>query len=269
MPNLSISRAWEETTSFVARETRLLVPLALALLFLPSVIAALAAPRGRVDLDGSPLNISLFVAQLLLGLVGQVAIARLALGHREPLGQVIGHSAKRLPALLGAAVIVMLPLSIALVATMGGATAITRQGSGASPVAALLLLLALTILVVALIIVMARFLLATAIASVEPGGPLHILKRAFDLTRGQVLRLIGAALLFLVGGGVATIALTSVVGLLVTLALGKPEPWSVAALLLGLAESAGQALFATLFTVCFARLYAQRAAVPGVPSSGI
>lgn len=269
MPNLSISRAWEETTSFAARETRLLVPLALALLFLPSVISALAAPRGWAAVDGSPVNMTVFVVQFLLGLVGQIAIARLALGHREPLGQVIGHSAKRLPALLGAAVIVMLPLSIALVATMSGAAVVTRQGTNASPVAAMLLLLVLTILVVALIIVMARFLLVTGVVAVEPGGPLRILKRGFDLTRGQVLRLVGAALLFLIGGGVAIIALTSVIGLAVALTLGKPEPWTVAALLIALAGSGGQALFATLFTVCFARLYAQRAAVEGVPSNAI
>lgn len=269
MPNLSISKAWEETAAFIQRETRLLVPLALALLFLPSVLVALAAPRGKADLDGSPLNIALFLIELLAGVVGQIAIARLALGHREPLGEIIGHSARRLPALLGAALLVMLPLSFALAAALGAAGVVTQKGSAANPVAGTLLLLAMIVLLVALIIVVTRFLLTTAAAAVEPGGPIRLIKRGFELTRGQVLRLLGTALLFVIGGGIATIALASIVGLGVMLTLGKPEPWTVAALLIALAGSAAQALFATLFTTCFARLYAQRTAVAGVPSSAI
>ncbi|MEO6247370.1 MAG: hypothetical protein ABIO85_02130 [Sphingomicrobium sp.] len=270
MPNLSISRAWEETTAFVAREARLLVPLALALLFLPGVITGLAAPRGQQDLNGSTLNMLLFFAEVLIGVIGQIAIARLALGHREPLGQVIGHAALRLPALLGSALIIILPLSLALFAAMGAAGAITTQGNSANPLAAMLLLLAMTILLVALIIIIARCLLNTAIAAVERGGPIQILKRGFAMTRGQVLRLIGALLLFAIGGGIAIVALTSVVGLGVTLTLGKPEPWTVAALLIALAGAAAQALLGTLFTICFARLYAQRAeGAAGVPSTAI
>lgn len=268
MPNLSISKAWEETTQFVAREARLLIPLALALLFLPSVIGGLAAPGGQADLKDSPLNAGLFFVEVLIGVVGQIAIARLALGHRERLGEVIRHAAMRLPALLGSALIVILPLSLALGVAMGGAGAVVKQGSAANPVAALLLLLVLTVLLVALIIIGARCLLNTAVAAVEPGGPVRILKRGFALTRGQVLRLLGAALLFAIGGVVAIVALTSVVGLGVTLALGKPEPWTVAALLIALAGGAAQAVLGTLFTICFARLYAQRTADVGPPSSG-
>ena len=269
MPKLSVSQAWDETVAFVTRETRLLVPLALALLFLPSVITSLAAPGGRADMNDSPLNLGLFFLELVVGLVGQIAIARLALGHREPLGTIIGHAARRTPALLGAAFVVMFPLAMAFGATIGGAGSITRQGSSANPVAAMLLLLAITLLLVALVIVLARFLLTTAAAAVEPGGPLRLLRRAFELTRGHALRLLGTALLFLIGGGVAVVAVTSVVGLGATLVLGKPEAWSVAALVIAVTAAGAQAVLGTLFTVCFARLYAQRIAGAEVPSNGI
>jgi hypothetical protein len=269
LTKLSISRAWEETTAFVASETRLLVPLALALLFLPGVIAGLAAPRGQADLNDSPALLLLFFAEVLIGVIGQIAIARLALGHRETLGEALRHAVLRLPALVGSALLVILPISLALGMAMGAAGAVVKGGSNANPILALLLLLVLTVLLVALIIVGSRCLLNTAIAAVEPGGALYILKRGFALTRGQVLRLLGAALLFAIGGAVAIVALTSVVGLGVTLALGKPEPWTVAALLIAVAGAAAQAVLGTLFTICFARLYAQRATEAGVPSSGI
>ncbi|GAC1575600.1 MAG: hypothetical protein NVS3B5_06720 [Sphingomicrobium sp.] len=250
------------------RETRLLVPLALALMFLPSVISGLAAPRGQADLNDSPTLLLLFFAEVLIGVIGQIAIARLALGHRETLGEVIRHATLRLPALLGSALIVILPLSLGFGIALGAAGGLVAKGSGANPVAATLLLLVLVILLVALIIVGVRCLFNTALAAVEAGGPVRILKRGFALTRGQVLRLLGVALLFAIGGAVVIIALTSVVGVGVTLAFGKPEPWTVAALLIAVAGAAAQAVLATLFTICFARLYAQRAAESGVPSSG-
>jgi hypothetical protein len=244
---LSISRAWDDTSGFIARETKLIVPIALALLFLPGVIAALAAPVKRGEQPGGTFLLLLF-AQILIGLVGQIAIARLALGEREPVGAAIRHAAMRVPALFGSVLIPMLP--IAIVATLLGGTA------------------TVVVTMVATIIVGVRCLLNTAIAAAEPGGPVLILKRAFAITRGQVLRLLGAALLLGLGGLVVIVALDSVVGLVVKLAFDKPAPWSVAALLIALVGAAAQAAFSVVFTVFFARAYSQLASgEPGVPSS--
>ena len=264
---LSISRAWDDTSGFIARETKLIVPIALALLFLPGVIAALAAPMKRGEQPGGTFLL-LLMAQILIGLVGQIAIARLALGEREPVGTAIRHAAMRVPALLGSVLIPMVP--IVIVATLlGGATvAVAKPGAGISPIVGLLVLLALVVTMVATIIVGVRCLLNTAIAAAEPGGPVLILSRAFAITRGQVLRLLGAALLLGLGGLVVIVALDSVVGLVVKLAFDKPAPWSVAALLIALVGAAAQAAFSVVFTVFFARAYSQLASgEPGVPSS--
>lgn len=266
---LSVSKAWEETTAFLERETRLLVPLALALLFLPGVVAGLAAPLRTAGTQESGIYAGLLLLQLLVSLVGQLAISRLALGHREQLGDSLRHGMRRAPALIGASAIAVLPLALGsgLVLAMvravspAGETTVTRPGL------TLLLLLLLTALLIALLVVGVRCLLNNAIASVEPGGPVRILKRGFALTKGSAWRLFGAAVLFLVGGSIAIFALTSVVGLLVTFLLGRPEPWSVAALILAVVGAAGQAALATVFSVLFARLYGQRAAQAGVPST--
>ena len=265
MARLSISNAWQETSAFLARETRLLVPLALALLFLPGVIAGLAAPNGRpTDMEASGTFLLLFFLEVLIGAIAQLAIARLALGHREQLGESIRHAAMRLPAYVGALLIVGLPLSFLLGAAIAVARGLVK---GVSPGLALVVLIVIILLSAALIIAAVRCLLNTAIASVEPGGPLRLLKRGFALTRGQALRLLGAALLFLIGGGIATVALTSAVGAIVLLALGPPQPWTVAALLVAIVGAAAQAAFGVVFTVFFARVYAQRVAEPSVPSS--
>lgn len=255
---LSISKAWEETAAFASRETRLLVPIALALLFLPGVVAGLVGPVRSNETPTTSFLLLLF-AELLIGVIGQIAIARLTLGHREPVGEAIRDAALRLPALVGSVFLIALPLSFAILFVGGVAVAMAKSGGG-QPFMAILVTLGLTVLIVAALILGLRCLLNTAIAAVEPGGPVRLLKRGFALTRGHVLKLLGAALLLAIGGGVAIVALTSIMGLGVRLALGDPEPWTVAALLVAVVGAAAQAVFSVLFTVFFARVYAQLAA---------
>ena len=267
---LSISKAWEETTAFAGRETRLIVPIALALLFLPAVIVGFVAPTNRSDAPSTAFLLLLF-AEVLIGVVGQIAIARLALGHREPVGEALRHGALRLPALIRSVFIVAVPLSLGVIILGGAAAAIAKTG-GTQPLLAIVVVVLLLALFIVAIVIGLRCLLNTAIAAVESGGPVRVLKRGFALTRGNVLRLLGAVLLLAVGGGVAIVALTSVTGLGVRLSLGPAEPLTVAALILALVGGATQALFSVIFTIFFARLYAQLAAGEAVavslPSSG-
>lgn len=265
---LSISKAWEETAAFVSRETRLVVPIALALLFLPGVIAGLAGPVRRGEVPSTSFLLLLF-AELLIGVIGQIAIARLVLGHREPVGEAIRHAVMRLPALVGSVFLIALPLSFAILVVGGGAAAMAKTGGG-KPVMAILITLLLVVLMVAALILGLRCLLNTAIAAVEAGGAVRLLKRGFALTRGHVVKLLGAALLLAIGGGVAIVALTSITGLGVRLAFGDPEPWTVAALIVAVVGAVAQAAFSVVFTVFFARVYAQLAAgEASVPRSAI
>ncbi len=263
---LSVSQAWDETRAFVVHEARVLAPLGLALLFLPAAMAGLAAPAERgATPTASQVYLAFIALQVLIGIVGQIAISRLALGHRERIGDSIGHAVRRMPAYVGAALLFAVPVSIALALVMTAATAVSKAGNqGLS----LLVLVLLTLMIVGLLILFARFSLSTAIASVEGGGPVTILKRGLTVTRGQVLRLLGTAMLFLIGGGLAVYAVTVAFGSLVTLLLGPPEPLTVSLLLIAVARAAVQAAVGVVFTVLLARLYAQRVVAPGVPSSG-
>ena len=275
MTKLSISKAWEETTLFIARDARLLVPLALALIALPAIVFGLAAPDVTNEVAArSPGLMVVIMAEFLIGAVGQLAIARLALGHRERLGEAIRHGAARLPALIGGFLVVGVPMGATLAIVAGSASVVTKGGAGAGNAAiALVLLVIMTALFVATLIVLARCLLMLPLASVEAGGPIRLVRRSFAVSRGAVLRLLAAAVLFLVGGAVLLVAVRSVLGAVVIFGLGKPEAWTVSALLIALVDGVVQALIGTVFTVFTARLYAQRSgeagADTGLPSNAI
>lgn len=265
MAKLSISKAWDETAAFITRETRLLVPLALALLFLPPVIASFVAPRATPEELAKPgIFLVIILVQMLIGAVGQIAISRLALGYREQIGASLGLAARRLPAFIGSFVIVALPILFLLGMSAGLQRAFAVQGNSSGAIVFGVLTL---VFMVVMLVIFARFTLNTAIAAVEPGGPIVLAKRGFALTRGQALRLLGAALLILIGGSIATYALTIIVGSLVTLALGPPDPWTVSSLIIAVVGAAAQAALLVVFTVLFARLYAQRVSDLGLPSN--
>ena len=61
---------------------------------------------------------------------------------------------------------------------------------------------------------------------------------------------------------------SAVIGSVVSLALGRPEPWSVSLLLVALAAGLVQAAFITIYSAMLARITAQlvgdRASVPDV-----
>jgi len=265
---LSISKAWDETSAFVASEFRLLAPLALALLFLPGVVAELVTPPPKAGIvDASPVSLLLFFASAVLGVIGQLSVSRLALGHRERLGESIGHAARRAPAYIGAVMLFVLPFSLLLglfYTPMQAAVKSADRGM------ALIFSLATLVVLVAFIIAFSRFLLNGPVAAAESGGSVAILKRGLALTKGNVLRLLGAALLFIIGGEIASYAAEVSIGTVVKLLLGPPEPLTLPLLIIASATGAVQAAILTLFSVLFARLYAQRVALAsGVPNSGM
>lgn len=266
MAKLSISTAWDETSAFIGRETRLLLPLALAFLFLPPLIVSLSIPQvNPTDLSHSGLTLTVLLVQLLISGAGQIAIARLALGHRERLGETLGHAARRVLPYVASILLIAVPLSFVLLTAGTMSKVLVAKGNTTvGIVVSLLTILFFVLLLVAIV----RCTLNIAIAAVEPGGPIQIVKRGFALTKGQVWRLMGAVALVLIGGGIAVYAVSIIVGSVVTLLLGKPEPWTVSALLIAVAGTAVQAALITVFSVLCARIYAQRVTETGVPSSG-
>jgi hypothetical protein len=270
---LSISKAWEETRAIVARDGRLFVSVALALIALPETISGLIAPDGIMNLQQTQAWVAIVV--VVLGIVvlgGQLALIRLALGPSTSVGDALGHGLKRLPAYVLAALLVgvalflaAIPFAIALVASGVSTEAKTLP---ATPVVLIggLLYFAL------LIFVFVRMIMATPVASAESAGPIAIIRRSWELTSGYWWPLFGFLLLFFVGAIVLQLAVASAIGLVVLLALGQADAFSASALIIALVEAIVAAAVAVLLMTMLARIYVQLSgrseAHASVPSSG-
>src|SRR6478735_5108156 len=112
MAKLSISQAWDETREILARDGKLIAAVALALFVLPGIVLNMVVPRVPVAEMRDPLAWIVLVVVLLITLVGQLSIVRLALGPHIAVGEAIAHGARRLLPFLGAFFAWCVPLLI-------------------------------------------------------------------------------------------------------------------------------------------------------------
>jgi hypothetical protein len=249
--SLSVSTAWNETAAFARREARLLFPIAFLLLSLPAAILQAMAPvtaPGRLPEPGLWL---LFVpAVLASSLIGALAISRLALRPGEGAGAALTAGLRTLLRLLGAVLLVgfagaMLTMAAVLLAAIIAAPVF----SASSAIALLALILFFWV----------RLMLLTPAAAVEPLGPAQLIMRSWALTAGNFWRLLGFLLVAAIVSLVALMAAGAVGGIAVRLAVGQPQPGTLAMVLVFLVSALLQAAISGLFTAFVARLYAQMA----------
>jgi hypothetical protein len=266
MAALSISRAWDDTKAVLARDGRLISTVALALLLLPGSVLGVAVPTaitGTAPMDESIALPMMLVA--LIGLVGRLAIARLALGGGVSVGQAMVQAAKQALSVLAAFLVVVIPMTLALAPFLPG---VLQAPQNPSPTAAWAML--------AILVVGFAFgvrLLATVVpdAMANGGGPLRLLKNSWTLTQGHWLRLVGFVLLFFIGAMVATRAVQWVLGGALTVALGSLEPMTLSALVLAIVLALIGTMFTILFIVMLTCIFVQltgQAQQASVPRSG-
>ena len=267
MTKLSISQAWDETRSILASDGKLIAAVALALFVLPGIVLNVAVPKmpaGQMREPGAWMLIALVV--LLITLVGQLAVARLALGPHIAVGEAIVQGARRLPSYVGAFLIWSVPLL-----AIGSVLYSMSNPQNPNPsVPAAVGLLAITAVGV---FISVRLILLSAVAAAEGGGPIAILQRTWGLTRGNWWRLFGFVLMLLIAALAAIWAVGAVVGVIAKLAFGDLSPLSVGGLIVVIVGQLLSAAISVVLVVMIARLYAQRAgaaaAQASVPSSGI
>lgn len=268
MSSLSISKAWDESVAFINREVRLVFPLALAFFMLPQVIMGWAQPAGSTK-EGGLGAVSILVLMLLV-MVGQIAIARLAIGWDGSIGGVISRAARRIWAYLGATMLAYIPLFVLVMVILTavlGAKGLTDPAKITPEALASMPSVAVAVLIgaIAAIVIAARLLPMVAVAGAEDVRPIALLKRSFALTRGHFLRLL--AVLMLVG--VATLlidwAAQAVGGTLATLSLGSPEPFNLSALIVAMLKGFVGAAASAITAILTGRIYVQLATQPTVP----
>lgn len=264
MAKLSLSRAWEETKSVLSRDGKLIGTLALALFFLPGVIAGVVNPDSE-RMPETAWDLVLLAVVAVIGIIGQLAVLRLALGTRSSVGEAIGHGLQRAPAYIAASLIWLSPILIAGYFLAGDAL---RSPETATPGS----LLAVLLLLIVLLFVSVRMLMTSSVATAERAGPIDILKRSWAMTSGHWWRLFGFLLVFLIVALVLLGAAGAVVGVIGGLIFGPVEPMTVGALFVAVFVELVTTIVTVGFLVMLARIYTQLAAPAqadvSVPSSG-
>ena len=270
MAGLSISKAWDETRAILARDGKLLVSVALALIVLPAAILGLLNPPLAGDRPAGWIQaVSLVVA--LVGIAGQIAIIRLALASPTVVGEAIGYAFKRLLPVFAA--LILFGVAVALVLTplflvLAGMEALRAAAAGTVTPAAGRAVLIVVVLVVLLV---ARFQLITPVGAAEEIGPIRILKRSWALSKGQYWRLLAFILLTLFLMLIVVFYLGQIMGgVLVGTLIGSISQFSVGALIAGLIGGIAQGAFTVVISVMIARIYTQlagRTVEPSVPHS--
>lgn len=266
MTRLSISRAWDESRAVLARDGKLIGTVALALFVLPGILLNLIMPTTRSS--GSEPNPWLLVAliPILISLVGQLSIIRLAMGPHISVGEAIAHGGRRILYYAGAVLVWTVPFMLigsALYAMVGKDPQHPSAGAALG-------LLAVTAIGVFLAV---RFILISAVASGEPVGPIAILRRSWDLTAGNWWRLFGFLLLCMIAAMALLFAVQSVAALIARMLFGDVSQLSVGGLLVSIAGQLVSGFVSVILFVMLARIYVQLAqpthADVGVPNSGI
>lgn len=266
MAKLSVSRAWDETKAILVSDGKLIATVALALFVLPGIVLDLSmpdAPAGQFPPPGPWVAVALVA--VIISLVCQLAIIRLAMGPHLTVGEAITHGARRVLPYVAAVLMWALPLIFAIALLYAAVEADPAKPSAAA---------ALGVIVAAVIgiYLAVRFLLMSAVASAEGTGPLAILRRSWEISAGNWWRLFGFLAMFAIGAVALLWAVGTVVGLLSQLAFGSIARMSAGGLIVIIISQVLSAMISMVFFVMSARLYAQRGvgagAQAGVPSSG-
>lgn len=280
MSRLSISRAWDETRAVLARDGRLLVTVALALLVLPAVIVGAIIPGGvgaamYIALQGqSLLDFVLLFVVVVVMLVGQLAVTRLAIGPSISVGGAIAHACRRLPVYVGAGLIVGAAMLVALIiiAIVVGVSAgpsVSEQQLASSPGVAIAVLVMLAVYLFLLARVISQ---AAAVASAEHLGIIGTLRRSWALTAGHFWGLFGFLAAFFIGTGILVFAIGTVAAVVAQLLLGRLDPMAASTLVVAVVDGVTSGAVTLVLWVMLARIYVQLASAavqPSVPSSGI
>jgi hypothetical protein len=266
---LSLSSAWNEAKAVIASESRLLASVALAFFVLPGIVLWATVPETAHDKLPPPGPwVAVLIAILLVSLVGQVAIARMAMPPHISVGEAVQRGLRRLLPFFLAFLLWVVPMVI-IGAILYSFAALNPASSPGIALAALILLCALTVLALFMVV---RLILAAAVAAAEEGNAVHILKRSFELTRGNWWQLFAFIFLYGLSAAVLLKAIEWVLGILANVVLGGVGPMTIGGLVVTIIVELASAAVSVTFFVIVARLYLQLAgrepAGAGVPKSG-
>ena len=199
-----------------------------------------------------PVLLLLAIPVMLLSVWGHLTINILALRREAVIGSAFGRAARRILPLIGAWLLLFVAALVLILPVVGLAFS---AGVASGRIAVTLLLFFVLWLIFFFIVI--RLLLITPVAAAEPLGPIGIIRRSWQLTAGHFWKLVGFLLLIVIAYAVVAGATTAVVGMLLIVTIGQPNPGTLSSFVLQLIAGVLQAVFVTYLTVTIARIYEQ------------
>jgi hypothetical protein len=260
---VDIGAVWDRTVEFISDNLSAVVPIALIGIFVPLSISNSLAPLANSAAPGE--RSIIYSARILLSLWslwGKLGITALALdprGGRQPAIQLAGR--RLVPTILAsltllvAVLVATAPVFIALAIT--GFDFVAAASGHATPpsegVRAFIGLYALALVMIGFW-VGARLIVLYPTIVMEQRGT-GVFARAFRLTRGNVLKIVGVLLLYIIVIFVAQMATQFVFGAIFGLLFGGDGAVSLATILTSIMVGVVATAFTILTTAFVTRLY--------------
>ena len=248
---ISMNQVWDDSIAFIRQEAALVVPLALATLYVGDVATTLAQGFATPAKPNAAATVAILISTIW-SIVGQLSIVSLVLQPGRSVGEALRHGIARLGKVILVAIILSIVVALAL--TPVGVIAIANGANPAVPETLQKLPGWLGILVLAIFGVLIwlgiRLSLMNALIVDRNPGVLGALKGGFGLTQGIAARLslviILYALVLLVVGSAVKFVAGSIFSLIGS-ALGADFAGSVMTALVTGIVNGGLTLIATVF----------------------
>lgn len=254
-----MNQAWDDAMAFIRRESALLIPLALATVFVGDVVGTLAQ-GGKPGAEPSGVAFVAILAAAVWSIVGQLSLNALVLRPGLSVGEAISVGVARLGKTILIGILLGIGLFIALVPV--GAALIASGFNPQNPEAMRDLPTWAAFYVGLLSIVMlwigARLLLLNPLLVDRNPGVIATIKESFGLTRGIAAQIVLVLLIYIIVLAILTGAVRFVVGsiaALIAAAAGSQFLGSVITALASGLMATALSLVAAVFIAC---LYARR-----------
>ncbi|MES1974822.1 MAG: hypothetical protein V4472_20390 [Pseudomonadota bacterium] len=259
---ISMGTVWDRTTEFLSDNIAAVLPIALLAIFLPSAISQSLAPLSKGAGSGAVLIQIVSLGLSIVSLWGQLSISALALDPIAGRSAATAHAARRLPAVIGLSIIILvgvmlllLPFVVVLVSAgydfqtaMNGGNAEVPAGVGGFLGIYSLLFLCI------MLWLGSRLALISPIVLME-GRWLGAFARSFKLTRRIMWKMIGVIILYAIIWFVSFLAAKLVFGAVFAMIAGGEGPVTTGSVLASILVSFVLVLFSVFASAFIAKLY--------------
>ena len=274
---VKMGTVWDRTTTFLGDRATALTPIVVLLIFVPVCIQGNLQPLMAMGGAGAKAGLGLLLLALSVVMVwGQLSILALAVEPGASTASATATGGKRILPAIGVGILVgliflvlVLPVLIALAASGVHWVAIApgRWIPEAPLTSGLGWFIGLYLLVYVVVLFWgaARLVLLNTVVVAERRG-VGAIKRAFLLTNGLALKIVGVVILFLIVWLVCSLAVTTVFGSVFQLLFGGDGAITLATVLTAIASGVVTTAFTTLAAAFTAELYLAARAVRDLPA---